>query len=110
MSVATSRVRNALLIMHGITKDIPVDEIYISGEIKKILIPENMNIDIDKINCEIIKLDSILSLETYLTEEYQNFETILFSCGGSSFSDFKDYKDRGLFFKKIVNNLKENTR
>ena len=110
MSVATSRVRNALLIMHGITKDIPVDEIYISGEIKKILIPENMNIDIDKINCEIIKLDSILSLETYLTDEYQNFETILFSCGGSSFSDFKDYEDRGLFFKTIVNNLKENTR
>ena len=69
-----------------------------------------MNIDIDVLNCEIVKLDSILSLETYLEEEYQNFETILFSCGGSSFSDFKDYKDRGLFFKKIVNNLKENTR
>ena len=110
MSVATSRVTNALLIMHGITKNIPEDEINISGEIKKILIPENMNIDIDAINCETVKLDSILNLETYLAEEYQNFETILFSCGGSSFSDFKDYKDRGLFFKKIVNNLKENTR
>ncbi len=110
MSVATSRVTNALLIMHGITKNIPEDEINISGEIKKILIPENMNIDVDAINCETVKLDSILNLETYLAEEYQNFETILFSCGGSSFSDFKDYKDRGLFFKKIVNNLKENTR
>ena len=110
MSVATSRVKNALLIMHGITKNIPEDEINISGEIKKILIPKNMNIDIDVPDCEIVKLDSILSLETYLAAEYQNFETILFSCGGSSFSDFKDYKDRGLFFKKIVNNLKENTR
>ena len=69
-----------------------------------------MNIDINVLDCEIVKLDSILSLETYLEAEYQKFETILFSCGGSSFSDFKDYKDRGLFFKKIVNNLKENTR
>ena len=110
MSVATSRVRNALLIMHGITKNIPKDEINISSEIKKIFIPKNMNINIDELNCEIVKLDSIFGLETYLAEEYQNFETILFSCGGSSFSDFKDYKDRGLFFKKIVNNLKENTR
>ena len=110
MSVATSRVKNALLIMHGITKNIPEDEINISGEIKKILIPKNMNIDIDVPDCEIVKLDSILSLETYLAAEYQNFETILFSCGGSSFSDFKDYKDRGLFFKKIVSNLKDNTR
>ena len=110
MSVATSRVKNALLIMHGITKNIPEDEINISGEIKKILIPNNMNIDIDVPDCEIVKLDSILSLETYLADEYQNFETILFSCGGSSFSDFKDYKDRGLFFKKIVSNLKDNTR
>ena len=110
MSVATSRVKNALLIMHGITKNIPEDEINISGEIKKILIPKNMNIDIDVPDCEIVKLDSILSLETYLAAEYQNFDTVLFSCGGSSFSDFKDYKDRGLFFKKIVSNLKDNTR
>ena len=110
MSVATSRVKNALLIMHGITKNIPEDEINISGEIKKILIPKNMNIDINVLDCEIVKLDSILSLETYLAAEYQNFDTVLFSCGGSSFSDFKDYKDRGLFFKKIVSNLKDNTR
>ncbi len=110
MSVATSRVRNALLIMHGITKNIPENDINISGEIKKIFIPKNMNIDKDVLNCEIVELDSILNLETYLAKEYQNFETILFSCGGSSFSDFKDYKHRGLFFKKIVNNLKENTR
>ena len=110
MSVATSRVKNALLIMHGITKNIPEDEINISGEIKKILIPKNMNIDIDVPDCEIVKLDSILSLETYLAAEYQNFDTVLFSCGGSSFSDFKDYKDRGLFFKKIVSNLKDSTR
>ena len=110
MSVATSRVKNALLIMHGITKNIPEDEINISGEIKKILIPKNMSIDINVPDCEIVKLDSISSLETYLAAEYQNFDTVLFSCGGSSFSDFKDYKDRGLFFKKIVSNLKDNTR
>ena len=96
--------------MHGITKNIPEDEINISGEIKKILIPKNMGIDINVSDCEIVKLDSILSLETYLAAEYHKFDTVLFSCGGSSFSDFKDYKYRGLFFKKIVSNLKGNTR
>ena len=96
--------------MHGITKNIPEDEINISSEIKKILIPKNMSIDINVPDCEIVKLDSILSLETYLAAEYQNFDTVLFSCGGSSFSDFKDYKERGLFFKKIVSNLKDNTK
>ncbi|MFL2696323.1 MAG: UDP-N-acetylmuramoyl-L-alanine--D-glutamate ligase [Candidatus Actinomarina sp.] len=110
MSVATSKVKSALLIMHGVTKNIPHDGIHISNEVKKIIIPNNMNIDMKIPNCEILKIDSILNLESYLAEEYQNFETILFSCGGASFSDFKDYKDRGTFFRKLVRNLKENEK
>jgi UDP-N-acetylmuramoylalanine-D-glutamate ligase len=110
MSVATSKVKSALLIMHGVTKNIPHDGIHISNEVKKIIIPNNMNIDMKIPNCEILKIDSILNLESYLAEEYQNFETILFSCGGASFSDFKDYKDRGTFFRNLVRNLKENEK
>ena len=110
MSAATSKVKNALLIMHGVTKNIPHDGIHISNEVKKIIIPNNMNIDMKIPNCEILKIDSILNLESYLAEEYQNFETILFSCGGASFSDFKDYKDRGTFFRNLVRNLKENEK
>ena len=73
-------------------------------------IPKGVNQIVSPADGKIVRLDSILSLETYLAAEYQNFDTVLFSCGGSSFSDFKDYKDRGLFFKKIVSNLKDNTR
>ena len=36
-----------------------------------------------------------------------DFDAILFSCGGSSFVDFKNYKERGEFFKKIVKNIKK---
>ena len=40
VSSASERVKNALLIMHGITKNIPTSELQLSNEIKKIIIPE----------------------------------------------------------------------
>tara|TARA_B100000085_G_C18272317_1_gene402653 strand:- start:264 stop:443 length:180 start_codon:yes stop_codon:yes gene_type:complete len=39
VSSASERVKNALLIMHGITKNIPTSELQLSNEIKKIIIP-----------------------------------------------------------------------
>ena len=34
-------------------------------------------------------------------------DTVLFSCGGASFNDFKNYEERGNFFKSVVLNIKE---
>ena len=39
----------------------------------------------------------------------QEGDTVLFSCGGASFNDFKNYKERGNFFKKIVNEIDSET-
>ncbi len=36
-------------------------------------------------------------------------DTVLFSCGGASFNDFKNYKDRGKFFKNIVKEIENET-
>ncbi|MBP9765454.1 UDP-N-acetylmuramoyl-L-alanine--D-glutamate ligase [Candidatus Babeliales bacterium] len=38
-------------------------------------------------------------------QHHTNFETLLFSPAGSSFDLFKDYKDRGDAFKKIISHL-----
>ena len=32
-------------------------------------------------------------------------DTILFSCGGASFNDFKNYEERGNYFKNLVKEI-----
>ena len=92
--------------MHGITKNIPTIELQLSNEIKKIIIPKDMNLDHNLFNCEVEVIKSIFELEDKLKKDFQRFETVLFSCGGSSFNDFENYIERGEFFKSIVMNLK----
>ena len=106
VSSASERVKNALLIMHGITKNIPTSELQLSNEIKKIIIPNDMNLDHHLFHCEVQVIKSIFELEDILKKDFQRFETFLFSCGGSSFNDFENYIERGKFFKSIVKNLK----
>ena len=38
----------------------------------------------------------------YIKNNYKNFDTVLFSCGGSSFSNFKNYMERGEYFKEMI--------
>jgi len=45
-------------------------------------------------------------LKFLVKKDFQIFETVLFSCGGSSFNDFENYIARGKFFKSIVKNIK----
>ena len=106
VSLATERVKNALLIMHGITKNIPSSELHLSDEIKKVIIPKDMNLDQNLFSCEVEVVETIFDLEEILKNDFEKFDTILFSCGGSSFNDFKNYIERGEFFKTIVKNIK----
>ena len=51
-------------------------------------------------------IKSIFELEEIVKKDFHKFETVLFSCGGSSFNDFENYIERGKFFKSIVKKLK----
>ena len=108
VSMATRKIENGILILHGLTKNINSSNLNISEGIKTILVPKDMEVSLNNINAEIIKLDSINNLEEKLKEIIKPGDTVLFSCGGASFNDFKNYKERGFFFKKIVSNLKDN--
>jgi len=105
VSSASERVNNALLIMHGITKNIPTSELQLSNEIKKVIIPKDMNLDQSLFHCEVEVINSIFELEEIVKKDFQRFETVLFSCGGSSFNDFENYIERGKFFKALVKNI-----
>ena len=109
VSSAISRVKNAILILHGLTKGMPSSELKLNKNIKKIIKPKNMNINLSNFDGTIIEINSIYDLKPTLINETENGDTILFSCGGSSFNDFNDYEDRGNYFKKIVKELKNET-
>ena len=99
---ASLKVNNCMLIMHGLAKGINSNKLVLSDEIKKILVPKNTEFDVSKYKSIVIKYESIEDLQQLIKENYQEFNTILFSCGGSSFSDFDNYIDRGNYFKKMI--------
>ena len=122
VSEATKRVKNGLLIMHGLTKNMSGSKLNIDREnIRMVLVPKDMKIDLNwnhwsepryyesifDLESEILNLTYEFDLESGQPSEKINFDTVLFSCGGASFNDFKNYEERGNFFKEIVSNIKE---
>ncbi len=106
VSMATTKVNNAVLIMHGLTKNINSKDLNISKDIKTIILPKDMKVNLTDIQAEVIELDSIFDLEEKLQKIIHSGDTVLFSCGGASFNDFKNYEERGNFFKSVVSNIK----
>jgi UDP-N-acetylmuramoylalanine--D-glutamate ligase len=106
VSSAIDRVENAVLILHGLTKNMPSSELKLNKNIKKIMKPKDMNVEIKKYDGILIEIESIYDLKNVLLNQIEYGDTVLFSCGGSSFNDFKNYEDRGNYFKKIVKELK----
>ena len=99
---ASLKVNNCMLIMHGLAKGINPNKLELSDEIKAILVPQNSEFDVSMFKSIVIKYESIEDLQQLIKENYRDFNTVLFSCGGSSFSDFNNYIDRGNYFKKMV--------
>lgn len=106
VSSAINRVENAILILHGLTKNIPSSELKLNENIKKIIKPKDMNLNIENYGGTLIEIESIYDLKNVLLKEVEIGDTVLFSCGGSSFNDFNNYEDRGNYFKKIVDEFK----
>ncbi len=107
VSMATTKVNNGVLVMHGLTKNIDSNDLNISKNIKTIILPKDMKVNLNNIEAQVIKLVSIFDLEEELERNLHSGDTVLFSCGGASFNDFKNYEERGDFFKSIVTNIKE---
>ena len=105
--MATTKINNGILLLHGLTKNISSRDLKISRKVKTILVPEDMEIDLSKANAKIIKIKSIFDIEQVLIEIIKPGDTGLFSCGGASFNDFKNYQERGNFFKTVVSNIKD---
>ena len=99
---ASFKVKNCMLVMHGLSKGIGSNKLDLSNEIKKILIPKDSEFDVSKYDKIIIEYESLDELNEKIKSNYKDYETILFSCGGSSFSDFDNYKDRGNYFKNMI--------
>ncbi len=106
LSMATTKINNGVLILHGLTKNISTRDLKISKRVNTILVPKDMEIDLSMITAKIIKIKSIFDIEQVLIEIIKPGDTVLFSCGGASFNDFKNYKERGNFFKTVVSNIK----
>ena len=106
VSSAVNRVENAILILHGLTKNMPSSELKLNKNIKKIIKPKDMNVELKNYEGVLIEIESIYELKNVLQKEIKIGDTVLFSCGGSSFNDFNNYEDRGNYFKKIVKELK----
>ena len=99
---ASFKVNNCLLIMHGLSKGINTKNLKLSDQIKKILVPKNFEFDVTSYKNIVREYESFDELKLLIQNEYKTYDTVLFSCGGSSFNDFDDYIDRGNFFKNMI--------
>jgi len=106
---AIKRSKNILLILHGLTKNIPSEELKLTSDVKKIIVQSEMKLNFNQFYGKIIKYESINEIKNLIKSEMQEGDTVLFSCGGASFNDFKNYKERGNFFKKLVNEIDSET-
>ncbi len=64
-----------------------------------------MNVKLGAHSAEVIYIDSILDLKEKLESLILCNQVILFSCGGASFNDFKNYKERGNYFKDLITSM-----
>ena len=88
--------------MHGLLKGIDIKKLSLSNEVKEIMIPKNSEYEITNNNTPVIEYENFEDLKKYIKSNYKNFDTVLFSCGGSSFSNFNNYMERGDYFKEMI--------
>ena len=78
------------------------NKLNIDSTFKHIIIPKGMNVNLGSHKADIIYIDDIYQLRKLLSSMISSNQIVLFSCGGSSFNDFENYKIRGDYFKNII--------
>jgi len=92
-----------ILILHGDNKGIDFSKLDLR-EVDTVFYTKNFKLlENDKIKK--IKYKSLKDIKESLEKNLNTKSIVLFSCGGSSFTEFKNYKDRGIFFKNLVGNM-----
>jgi len=99
---ATTKVTNSLLILHGLTKGIDPKTLHLSKNVKEVLVPSYMQDHLKLQNVKYTVYTEFGDLKKLIKDKYKDYEYVLFSCGGSSFNEFKNYKERGEQFKQLV--------
>ena len=102
---ATTKVTNSLLILHGLTKGIDPKTLNLSKNVKEVLVPTYMQDNLNLENVKFTVYTEFGDLRKLINEKYKDYDYVLFSCGGSSFNEFNNYKERGEQFKKLVMEL-----
>ena len=83
---AINRSKNIILILHGLTKNIPSEELKLTSDVKKIIVQSEMKLNFNQFYGKIIKYESINEIKNLIKSEMQEGDTVLFSCGGASFN------------------------
>jgi UDP-N-acetylmuramoylalanine--D-glutamate ligase len=99
---ATTKVTNSLLILHGLTKGIDPKTLHLSKNVKEVLVPNYMQDYLKLQNVKYTVYTEFGDLKKLINDKYKDYDYVLFSCGGSSFNEFKNYKERGEQFKQLV--------
>ena len=69
VSNAVNRSKNITLILHGLTKNIPSEELKLTSDVKKIIVQSDMEIDLNKFSGKSIYYKSIEEINNLIKAE-----------------------------------------
>lgn len=92
-----------ILILHGDNKGIDFLKLDLS-EVDTVFYTKNFKL-LKNEKTKKIRYENLKDIKESLEANLNTKSIVLFSCGGSSFTEFKNYKDRGMFFKNLIENM-----
>lgn len=95
--------RKKVLILHGDNKGVEFSELNLNKI--DVLIKPKKTIVNQTSEVEIYNYKKLKNEIEFILNQVPIDSVILFSCGGSSFTEFNNYMDRGQFFKDVVKKL-----
>ena len=97
-----AKVDRGLLIMHGDYKGVDESYLKIHDGIHTVVFYGKPDLDYNFGDKKIYSINTFQELPSIIDSECVKGDTVILSPGGSSFEHFKDYRDRGLGFMRII--------